>query len=152
MAFCQCEYCNNICNMPGQKLCPQCSKELDTIYKKIRKYMYMTGERVTAARIVEELDVPEKAVDYLIRDNRLVLDRGGKPAGKCRICGAPTDADILCRECRKKFAEGMQKYQAERDLHKEAAKTGFAQPLVRNQSDKMRHTGSAQPLKRNRDD
>lgn len=141
MAFCQCEYCNKICNMQGQKLCPECSKELDAIYKKIRKYMYMTGERVTAAKIVEELNVPEKAVDYLIRDSRLVLDRGAKDIGKCKICGATTDGDILCRECRKKFAEGIQKYQKDKVQQKEAVK-----------ADKMHYPGLVHPLKRNRDD
>ena len=141
MAFCQCEYCKKICNMQGHKLCPECSKELDGIYKKIRKHMYMTGGRVTAAKIVEELNVPEQAVDYLIRDNRLVLDRGAENMGKCKICGNSTDGDILCRECRKKFADGIQKYQKDRVQQKESVKT-----------DKMHYSASVHPLKRKRDD
>lgn len=140
MPLCECEYCQNVFNsVSGQKICPQCAKEIDEIFARIRKHMYSTSERVTAADLVEELDVSEKAVEYLIREGRLILDRSGKPVGKCRLCGAPTIGDSLCGECRKKFTEGVQKYREEKSQTKsvEPKKTGGStSPLARIRREK----------------
>lgn len=138
MPLCECEYCQNVFNsIGGQKICPQCAGELDEIFTRIRKYMYSTSDRVTTASLVEKLDVPEKAVDYLIHENRLVLDRQGKAVGKCKICGAPTVGESLCKECRKKFTEGVQKFRQERAQEEKTAPSslGSAHPLIRSSKD-----------------
>jgi len=133
MPLFQCEYCGNVFNnVTGQKICPNCSKELDGIFTRIRKYMYSTEELVTAAKLVEELGVSEKAVEYLIRDERLILNRSVKTVGRCKICGAPTSGDSLCEKCRKKFTEGMQKYREEKNQKTERQRSGSVTPLARS--------------------
>lgn len=138
MPLCECEYCQNLFNNTGgQKVCPRCAKELDEIFTRIRKYLYSTTERVTTATLVEKLDVPEKAVDYLIREDRLVLDRQGKSIGKCKICGAPTAGGALCEKCQKNFAAGIQKFRQEQAAEKKTkqARSGSVHPMITNKKD-----------------
>ena len=116
MALCECEYCHNIFNgANGQKICPDCSKMLDGVFARARKFMYSTHDRVTMEKLVEELDVPEKAIECLIKQKRLVLEPRGTSAGKCRICGAPTDGQSLCDKCRSVVSSSMQKLEAEKE-------------------------------------
>lgn len=117
MALCECEYCHNIFNGANeQKICPICSKMLDGVFAQARKYMYSTHERVTVEKLVEELDVSEKAIEYLIKQKRLVVEPRGSSLFKCRICGAPTmDGQTLCEKCRSVVSSSMQKLEAEKE-------------------------------------
>jgi hypothetical protein len=124
--------------MGGQKLCPQCSKELEVAFARIRKYMYSTNESVTAARIVEDLDIPEKIVNYLIEEKRLVLSPHTSSGSRCKVCGAPTDGKALCSKCQASFNADMQKFRAE---------TEGNQP---KRSD--HHFGSVNPMYRSKED
>lgn len=121
MALCECEYCQNIFNgADGQKICPQCSKMLDGVFARARKFMYSTHERVTVEKLVEELGVPEKAVEYLIREKRLMIEPRGSGTGRCRICGAPTaEGQILCEKCRSTVSASVQELTAERERKKQ---------------------------------
>ena len=115
MSLCICNFCGNAFNnVTGQKICPQCAKELDTALTKIRKFIYSTNEKVTAMRIVDELDIPENIVNYLIRENRLILGpHVSSGSGRCKVCGAPTDGKALCARCQASFNADMQKFRAE---------------------------------------
>jgi uncharacterized protein (UPF0212 family) len=116
MALCECEYCQNIFNgAGGQKICPNCTKMLDGVFAQARKFMYSTHEKVTVEKLVTELDVPEKAIEYLIRQKRLVIEPRGNGSGRCRICGAPTDGQALCEKCRSVVSSSMQKLEAEKE-------------------------------------
>lgn len=114
MSLCVCEYCQNLFDsMNGQKICPDCVKLMNDTYARIKKYMYTTDERITVAKLVEELGVSEKVVNYLIRENMLVIEKGRAEKGKCSVCGAPTNGERLCSRCRKIFSDSMEKYQSE---------------------------------------
>lgn len=118
MALCECEYCRNLFSgIEGQSICPNCSKMLDNVFAQARKYMYSTNERVTVEKLVNELDVPEKAIEYLIKQKRLVLEpRGGGSIFKCKICGKPTMAgQVLCEKCRSAVSSSMQKLEVEKE-------------------------------------
>lgn len=121
MALYECEYCRNIFNgADGQKICPQCSKMLDGVFARARKFMYSTHERVTVERLVNELEVPEKAIEYLIREKRLIIEPRGSNTGRCRICGAPTaEGQILCEKCRSMVAASVQELETEKEKKKQ---------------------------------
>jgi len=141
MALTQCEYCQNVFdNRTGQKICPACTKEIDGVFNRVRKYMYSTDERVTATKLVEELDVPERALDYLIQDGRLILEPHSLNSGKCRVCGAPTDGHSLCSRCKASFSANMKTFEQE-NLRKQTLGAGkkeqhtFIKPLFRAKKD-----------------
>lgn len=137
MAYCQCEYCENLFNsLSGQKICPRCSKEIDEVFVRVRKYMYSTDEQVTVAKLVAELDVPEKAVNYLIREKRLTFGPRLMTSGKCRVCGAPTSGQALCDKCRATFTESMKSFAAEETPRRQNAPSGsfrYVYPLIKRE-------------------
>lgn len=113
MSLCVCEYCQNLFDsVNGQKICPDCVKLMNDTYARIKKYMYTTNERITVTRLVEKLGVPEKAVNYLIQENMLVIEDRRSEKGKCSVCGAPTNGERLCSRCRKIFSDSIEKYQS----------------------------------------
>ena len=135
MALCQCEYCENVFNsLSGQKICPRCAKEIDEVFVRVRKYMYSTKEQVTAAKLVEELEVPEKAVSYLIRERRLTFGPRIEGSGRCRVCGAATSGQALCAKCRASFSESMKEFSKEETRRRQNTFTGnfkYVYPLIR---------------------
>ena len=125
MPICLCEYCQNPFNsVSGQKICPGCSKEIDEVFTRVRKYMYSTKEQVTVAKLVEELEVSEKAVNYLIRQRRLTFGSHQGGNGKCRVCGAATNGYTLCDKCRASFSESMKNFASENVSRKQNSPTG----------------------------
>lgn len=134
MALCQCEYCGRAFNsMSGQKICPNCAKEIDDVFARVKKYMYTKPGPLSAAMIVEDLEVPEKAISYLIKEQRLVLDGRHGETRSCKVCGAPTDGQSLCVKCRKTFDENMQSFMDDRQAKKtEAARKNGVLPIMRN--------------------
>jgi predicted amidophosphoribosyltransferase len=133
MSLCQCEYCQKVFNnVGGQKICPACAKEIDEVFARVRKYMYSTSEQVTVTKLVEELGVSEKAVNFLIKEHRLTFGPRVKGGGRCRVCGAPTDGQALCKKCQAAFSESMKEFKAEDARRKQDSTAGkFANPMVR---------------------
>jgi predicted amidophosphoribosyltransferase len=98
-----CEYCGKPFNNAGVKLCPSCSKDIEEAYIKARRYIYQNPKTCDFISIVEETEIPEKALSYLINKGRIVI--ADKTAGglKCRACGKETDGGSLCESCMAKI-------------------------------------------------
>jgi hypothetical protein len=139
MALNQCALCGNLFSGCG-KVCSECSKELDDVFTRSRKYIYSTSEPVSVTKLVEDLDVPEDAVNYLVKEGRLsVLAKAQGRTGKCKVCGAVTDGQALCAKCRASFSDSVRKYNAERQTSKKPSSSehGFhgVIPLGRDKKD-----------------
>ena len=135
MPICVCEYCQNPFNsISGQKICADCSKEIDEVFTTVRKYIYSTSEQVTVAKLVEELDVPEKAVEYLLRQRRLTFGPHQGETGKCSVCGASTYGTALCHKCQAAFSDSMKNFVPKDVQRKQSTSTGYSKqvnPLMR---------------------
>lgn len=101
--MCKCEFCGKPFNSIGSKLCVDCMKLVDETYVKVRKYIYQNPGRADFASIVEDTEVPENALNYLIDQGRLMINNGRGGGVKCRACGAETEEGILCERCRNKL-------------------------------------------------
>ncbi len=113
--FCKCDYCGEPFNSFGPKICGKCSKELDEIFTKVRRYMYSVGGAVTAEQITEELEVPEKAVLYLIETGRIVTTSELGWHDKCGVCGkAVPNGTSMCPTCSKSVLSGLNKFKDDR--------------------------------------
>jgi len=95
-----CEYCGKPFNSFGARICAECSSMLDKDYLKARKYIYRNPQDAKFAKIVENTDVSEKALNYLIKQGRIEV--GDKQAGghKCRVCGRDVQSGCLCDRCK----------------------------------------------------
>lgn len=104
MALCSCEFCGKPFNSIGSKLCPECLKKTDEYYLQVRKFIYQNPEQATFTSIVEQTEVPEQVLNYLISQGRVVLeDYSGSGTMRCRACGQITNGGSLCDRCRKKL-------------------------------------------------
>lgn len=140
MALNQCALCGKLFSGSG-KVCADCAKELDEVFTRCRKHIYSTSEPVSVAKLVEDLDVPEDAVNYLVKEGRLsVLAKAMNSTTKCKSCGALSYGQPLCEKCRGKFADNVRKYNAGLSGEKKADTTDLrksrgVKPLGRDKKD-----------------
>lgn len=98
-----CEYCGKPFNNVGVKLCRDCSKEIEDTYIKARRYIYRNPKTSDFISIVNDTEVPEKALSYLINKGRIILANQTGSGQKCRACGKETESGTLCEQCRAKL-------------------------------------------------
>ena len=119
MGIRKCIYCGKPFNSAGVDLCADCAKTIDDAYAEARKYLYQNPEKTSYASILENTEISEKALNYLIDKNMLEVRR---PTGgpKCSVCGAAISGGSLCADCMKKILspkphrpEGMSRFQEE---------------------------------------
>jgi hypothetical protein len=79
-------------------------QNLDDAYTKAKKYIYQNSIGVNFTDIVENTDIPEKALSYLLNQGRIVLGSKTGSGLKCRVCGKEADAGVLCSRCRAKLS------------------------------------------------
>jgi predicted amidophosphoribosyltransferase len=103
MALLLCRLCAKPFNGMGAKLCPRCAQDVDSVYVSVRKYIYQNPSRASFAAIVEELQISDKILSYLIDEGRIVLEGEATRSPRCRACGAETSDGPLCDRCRNKL-------------------------------------------------
>ena len=129
MAIRKCLYCGKPFNSVGTDLCAECSEMIDDAYQKARKYFYQNPDRSSYASVLENTEISEKALNYLIDNNMLEIK---KPTGgaRCRICGAATSGGSLCNSCMRKILSPSSGHPNDRpDLKKESVHDEKAQSL-----------------------
>jgi predicted amidophosphoribosyltransferase len=102
LAICVCELCNKPYN-GIQGLCRECIKLVDETYIKARKFIYQYPIKADFATMVQETDLSEKALSYLINKGRLEIASRNGGGRKCRACGRETQAGNICEQCRVKL-------------------------------------------------
>jgi hypothetical protein len=102
-----CENCGRLFSYSVFGLCDECARQMDRDYVKVRRYIYQNPDKANFKAIVENAEVSEKALNYLIDKGRIVLRGGGvkSKTNKCRACAGPTDGDVLCQRCKQKLIE-----------------------------------------------
>lgn len=104
----QCTYCGEAFTASSSKVCTKCSKELDGYFARIRKFLYTTQHEVTSADIIQELDIPEKAVVHLIESGRLMSEKKLVYQTTCKVCGKEMKSGALvCPSCSKTLNESF---------------------------------------------
>jgi hypothetical protein len=103
MAISACEICGRPFNNALGKICSACSRSVDATYIKVRKYMYQNPKNCDFINIIEDTEVSEKELNYLIKKGRIeVADRPGGGT-TCRACGKKTSSGALCDQCMAKI-------------------------------------------------
>jgi predicted amidophosphoribosyltransferase len=85
-------------------VCAECGHLLDGAYTKARRYIYQNPQDAKFPAIIENTDVTEKALSFLIHQGRIVI--GGRSGGgtKCKVCGKETAEGSVCSQCKGKLA------------------------------------------------
>ena len=111
----KCDYCGDAFNSFGAKICGKCSKELDAVFTKVRRYMYATGTAVNVEQITKELEVSEKAVYYMIETGRIVTTAELGWTNRCSNCNKliPSGA-TMCPECSRDVISTLNKARSDR--------------------------------------
>lgn len=119
-----CEYCGKPFNNPCVKLCSECSKLIDESYIKARRFIYQNPKVSDFITIIQETDIPEKALSYLIKKGRIEISN--KPGGglKCRACGKEISGGSLCEQCMTRLLS-EKKLSNEKETKKSAAPETF---------------------------
>lgn len=94
-----CEYCGKPFNNPCVKLCSECSKIIDESYVKARRFIYQNPKISDFITIIQETEIPEKALSYLINKGRIEISNKPGSGLKCRACGKETKSGSLCEQC-----------------------------------------------------
>lgn len=98
-----CEYCGKPFNNFGVKVCPACSKIIEDAYIKARRYIYQNSKTSDFISIIENTDVPEKALSYLINKGRIEIAGKNGSGPRCRACGKQTTGGTICDQCKAKL-------------------------------------------------
>lgn len=110
MSIAICEYCGKPFSNPYIKLCNECSKIIDDSYIKARKYIYKNPKASDFASIIQETEIPEKALSYLINMGRIEIANRTGSGLRCRACGKETNSGNLCERCISKLASEKTKH------------------------------------------
>ena len=106
MALYSCDFCGKVFNSVGSKVCSECIQQLDAAYIQVRRFIYQHPEKAKFSSIVEETEVSEELLSYLIGQGRIVLnENNGASAIRCRACGRITGGGQFCDACRKKLVK-----------------------------------------------
>ena len=102
----KCALCGKLFHSLGTKICASCSEIADQGFVQVRQYLYDNKEKVNLNDILQNTDVSEKIVKYLIKEGRIspkdIADGNGM---KCVACGAVIDSGKLCSKCAAVWSE-----------------------------------------------
>lgn len=100
MALKKCSFCEKVFNDVGTGLCSQCMNEVDKAFIKVRKFIYQNPDSADFSSIIENTEVPERELNYLVNLGRIQIS--DRPVGgeKCIICGVKTSGSSICFKCK----------------------------------------------------
>lgn len=104
MSVRKCMLCSTLYEFRGIPYCPDCSIEVDKAFTKIRDYVY-EHPNASTREIIEETEVKDTVVNYLIKEGRLKAIARNAFSG-CQRCGKPANG-AYCPECEKRLAGAL---------------------------------------------
>ncbi len=100
-----CGKCRRMFQYPGYgpKLCPECKKQDDEDYEKVKTYLRDNPGR-TLYQTSEDCNVSIEEIRGWLKDERLEYKGEGSTGLVCEHCGAPITSGKLCDECRMAYS------------------------------------------------
>ena len=94
----QCERCSKLFHYRGNRNCPDCVRELDDIFLKVRNFLD-DNPKASVEDVCEAIDADEEDVLGWLREGRLILSRDNNPLLTCQLCRAPIQSGRYCEVC-----------------------------------------------------
>jgi len=116
-----CRNCGKIFQFRGGYNCPDCVREIDELFVKVRDFMY----RNPSAGIEAICEGTGATVDMMMewmREGRLITTSGAGSLLKCTKCGTSIDTGQMCAKCAGEFMSQVSSASQELDavLRKQA--------------------------------
>ncbi|MCL2391130.1 MAG: flagellar protein [Oscillospiraceae bacterium] len=106
----QCSFCKRPFQSLGKRICPACLLQIDKDFFVVRDYIY-ENKQANMDEVFEKTGISKQVILYLLKEGRLVLDDDGGSGGmlKCEVCKKAINSGRLCKTCKDRVANTMQK-------------------------------------------
>ena len=94
----QCSRCRSLFQYRGNHRCPECVRQVDELFIKVRNYIYEHPVAIMA-QIIEATGADEADINTWLREGRLILDKSSTPLIYCEICNKPIVTGRYCDDC-----------------------------------------------------
>jgi len=110
-----CRRCGKIYHYDGSPICPQCRKEEEEDFKRVKDYLY-EHPGATLPEVANATKVsPEKILRFL-KEERLEIVGESNIILECERCGKAIKTGRLCDECKKEVGSRFLSYIDEKNL------------------------------------
>lgn len=93
-----CRRCHKLFNNMGNGVCPDCIRELDDIFVKVRDFLY-DNPRASIDEMCEATGATEANIVGWLREGRLIVGGDGPKLLKCEGCGSSIASGRYCASC-----------------------------------------------------
>ena len=111
MNIIQCNFCKKPFQSFGGRICSICLEKIDRDFITVRDYIY-ENKHADMDTVSEETEVPKQIILHLLKEGRLIIDEPeGESSGilMCEVCKKPINSGRMCKNCKDKVANTMQK-------------------------------------------
>lgn len=101
-----CPKCGRLFTHIRDPLCPECTKEEELTFQKVRAYLKeFPGDSI--AKVSRETGVSTRKINKYLREGRLEVSDGLSDFLTCMSCGKPIPTGKFCRDCSSRLSKGM---------------------------------------------
>lgn len=101
-----CKKCGKVFSSFGDKICPECKREEDELFTKVKDYIY-DHPHASIKEIAEETQVSEDTILRYLREGRIEVADDSLSTLTCEKCGKSIKSGRYCQECSTKLANQM---------------------------------------------
>jgi predicted amidophosphoribosyltransferase len=98
-----CRRCYKLFQDYGTGVCPECVRELDEIFVKVREKLY-DDPRANIVELCEDTGATEQDIMGWLREGRLIMGSESARLITCVKCGAPIATGRFCEKCSQDMA------------------------------------------------
>lgn len=115
-----CKKCGRVFSSFGDKICPDCKREEDELFTKVKDYIY-DHPHASIKEVAEETEVEEEIILRFMREGRIEVADDSLSTLTCEKCGVAIRTGRYCVDCQKKLVGGLS---AAMELSKKSQYTG----------------------------
>ncbi len=101
-----CSRCGKLYVFSGQQLCPDCFKEQEDDFEKVRAYL-QEHPGANLEQVHQATGVDRSTILHFMRTGRLTAREGFAKELCCERCGRPLASGRLCTECRSELSRRL---------------------------------------------
>jgi len=103
-----CMKCKKVFTYFNSPFCPDCVKEEEAIFEKVRLYI-KEHPNCSMSEVVEETGASMKKITRYLKEGRLEISKGMQGQGilDCELCGKPITKGKFCDSCAVKISQDM---------------------------------------------
>jgi len=103
-----CLKCKKVFTYFNSPFCPDCVKEEETVFERVRAYI-KENNACTMADVVEATGVSIKKITRYLKEGRIEISKGMEGQGvlDCELCGKEITKGKFCDSCAVKISQDM---------------------------------------------